>query len=99
MSKREIRWPKREHLIQALDVFDQFRAACKLQLDLGYWMTVTFPSKHHLNKILSTQYIDKDLMTEVYGEILTKRLLDTIPACKGYLVFLRDTIDVEKNKN
>lgn len=96
-SKKEIRWPRKEHLVEALEVLDDFRAACRFQLDLGYWMTITFPSKHHLNKILSTQYIDKELMMDVYGEGLTKRLLETIPLCKNYLAFLR-TDHVEKNK-
>lgn len=96
-KKREIRWPKRESLVDALDVFDVFREACKLQLDLGYWMTITFPSKHHLNKILSAQYIDPDLMHEVYGEGLTRRIQETIPLCKSYSAFLRSD-NVEKNK-
>lgn len=99
-KKKEIRWPRKEHLIEALNIFESFREACKFQLDLGYWMTITIPSKHHLNKILSTQYIDKDLMLEVYGVNLTTRLLDTIPACKNYLSFIKDggPDGIEKNK-
>lgn len=98
--KKEIRWPRREHLVEALDVFDNFREACKFQLDLGYWMTITIPSKHHLNKILSTQYINQDLMREVYGINLTTKLLETVPLCKAYLNFIKEggSDGSEKNK-
>lgn len=96
-NKKDIRWPRKEHLIEALEVFDAFRNACKYQLDMGYWMTVTFPSKHHLNKILSVQYIDENLRLSVYGEGLTRRLLETIPLCKSYAAFTRAD-HVEKNQ-
>lgn len=97
-EKREIRWPKKEHLIEALKILDDFRAACRHQLDLGYWMTITFPSKHHINKILSTQYIDQALMRDAYGEGLTNQLLESVPLCKNYIAFLK-VDNAEKNKN
>lgn len=95
---KKIRWPKKEHLIDALNAIDTFRDICRYQLDLGYWMTVSFPSKHHLNKILSTQYIDRDVMIKSYGLGLTDRLAAAIPICKSYLAFLKED-NVKKDKD
>lgn len=97
--KKDIKWPKKQSLVEAVEVVEKFREICKFQLDLGYWVTVAFPSKHHLNKILSTQYMDRDLMVEVYGEGFTNRLGEIVPLCKNYLAFLRGGPgDVEKDK-
>lgn len=91
MSRRNNnkKWPKRDKLIEAIDTFENFRGLCKLELDLGYWATVDFPSKHHINKILSVQYMDRDILIGIYGKVLTNRVFEVLPHCKNYLKFLR----------
>jgi hypothetical protein len=82
-------WPKREKLIEALEIFQNFRDMCQFQMELGYWATMDFPTKHHLNKILSIQYMDKKMLEEVYGKVLVKRTFDMMPYCKSYISFVK----------
>ena len=91
-------WPKREKLIQALDVFERFREQCKLQMDLGYWVTMDFPTKNHLNKILSFQYLDRDVAEKIYGSTLTARTYDMVPSAKNYIKFIQDTHEIVATK-
>lgn len=83
-------WPSKDKLQEALDVFEEFREICRLQMELGYWVTLDFPSKHHINKILSIQYMDKETLYRNYGSGLIARAQSMIPYCKYYLSFIRD---------
>lgn len=83
-------WPKREKLIEAVDTFDNFRQMCALQMETGYWATVDFPSKHHINKILSVQYMDKKVLEDEYGPVLVSRVFSLLPFCKKYVAFVRE---------
>ena len=94
--KRE--WPRRERLVEALDVFENFQAMCNHQLDLGHWATIDFPSKHHLNKILCVQYIDEETSRRVYGDNLINRVFKTLPFCKTYVEFAKAIKNVENKK-
>jgi hypothetical protein len=89
-KKKEPSWPKRDKLRQAVDVIHTFQSMCRLQLDLGYFVTIDFPTKHHINKILSLQYMDLEVVRNVYGNILTEQALGLIPACKHYVSFTRE---------
>lgn len=91
-------WPKEEKLKEALNAFEDFRDMCQHQMDLGYWATIDFPSKHHINKILSLQYIDKELLEMVYGKGMVARTFKLMPYCKSYIAFVRD-IKEDKNVN
>jgi len=82
-------WPKKNKLVEALKVIEDFRLLCQFQMELGYWATTDFPTKHHLNKILSTQYMDKKLLEKVYGKGLAKRVNKLLPYCKHYASFTR----------
>jgi len=88
-AKREMMWPKKESLEDAIATFLGFQALCKHQMDLGYWATVDFPSKHHINKILSLQYMNRDFVDKIYGPTLAKRGLALIGVCKSYVDFAR----------
>jgi hypothetical protein len=98
--KKEPSWPKRDRLRQAVDVIWRFQGMCKLQLDLGYVVTMDFPSKHHINKILSLQYMDKEAIESVYGKKLADQALKLVSACKHYVAFTREFNDdvLEKKK-
>jgi hypothetical protein len=82
-------WPKAEKLKLAIEVILEFQALCRHQLDLGYWATVDFPSKHHFNRILSLQYMDEVTAERLYGRHLAKRAQRLLPLCKSYLDFAR----------
>lgn len=75
---------------EAVTVFENFREACKLQIDLGYWVTIDFPSKHHLNHILAVQFLDSKDLELKYGAGLVNRLHKALPHAKRYLAFIRD---------
>ena len=85
----ETRWPKKKKLIEAINVFRRFQEMCKLQIDLGYWVTMDFPTKHHINKILSLQYMDLNMIEKVYGKSLVREALGLIPACRSYIAFTK----------
>ena len=89
-KKKNKSWPSRDKLQESLDVFEEFREICKLQMELGYWVTLDFPSKHHINKILSIQYMDKETLYKNYGPGLIARAKTMVPYCKNYLSFIRD---------
>lgn len=88
-KESKLSWPRRTNLIEAVDIFINFRELCVFQMDLGYWATVDFPSKHHINKILSLQYMDKKNLEDEYGSALIKQVFDLIPFCKSYVAFTR----------
>jgi hypothetical protein len=91
--------PSKKSIEDALSVLDEFRAVCRHQLDHGYWATVDFPSKHHINRLLQLQYMNKDDLASTYGPGLTKRINGTISICKAYVAFLREEYDkMENNK-
>lgn len=99
MSDKNIKsWPSKDKLQEAVEVFEEFREICKLQMELGYWVTVDFPSKHHINKILSIQYMDKDYLDKHYGKGLINRAYSMIPYCKSYLSFIRESQNNESRK-
>lgn len=89
-KNRKNSWPTRNKLQESIDVFEEFRAICKFQLELGYWVTLDFPSKHHINKILLIQYMDEETLNKNYGEGLIARAKYVIPFCKHYLAMVRD---------
>lgn len=97
-NKNKEKWPKREKLVDAVEVFERFRDMCVWEMDLGYWATVDFPSKHHINKILSVQYMDKDTLEAVYGTGLVKRIFELMPYCKHYVQFVRGRDEKVGNK-
>lgn len=100
-------WPKSEKLQEALDVVERFRGMCQLQMDLGNWATMDYPTKHHINRILSLQYADKDELTLLYSLALVERIYKVIPYCKHYIMFIRESkdnlndskeVDIDSNK-
>ena len=96
-KKKSDPWPKKQQLKDALDVFENFRALCQYQMDVGYWATTDFPTKHHLNKLLSIQYMDKEMLCMAYGDGLVEKVFEMIPYCKGYIAFVRDVKDSGHN--
>lgn len=99
MKDRKSKLPSRKSIEDAIKVVDDFRAVCRHQLDVGYWATTDFPSKHHINKILQLQYISKDELFDWYGQGLARRINSMISICKAYLTFLREDHEkVENNK-
>lgn len=82
-------WPKSDKLKEAVDRIYNFRLLCQYQMEVGYWATVDFPTKHHINKILALQYSEREDLERVYGEKLVSQALDLIPHCKGYLEFTK----------
>jgi hypothetical protein len=97
-NKKEPSWPKRDKLRQAVDVIWRFQGMCKLQLDLGYLITMDFPTKHHINKILSLQYMDPEVIENVYGKRLMEQALALVPVCQHYVAFTREFKDDELEK-
>lgn len=98
--RKDIGWPRAEKVKEAIEVVMNFQMMCKHQLELGYWATVDFPSKHHINKILSLQYMDKATVDRIYGHSLAKRCAALLPLCKNYLEFTKykenyENMDVE----
>lgn len=91
--KENNKWPKKEKLFQAIKVIENFRSMCRHQLDLGYWATVDFPTKHHINRILALAYLEKSLSEKIYGPSLVKRAEVLIPICKQYLLFVKDPVN------
>lgn len=92
-------WPRKDRLKEAVDAVYNFQQMCKHQMDLGHWATMDFPSKHHINKILSIQYMDHNVVNRVYGEGLLKQVKELIPACRAYIEFLKEwKYDVEENE-
>lgn len=89
MNKKGAALPSRGSIENAIDVIDNFRDLCKHQLALGYWATIDFPSKHHLNKILQMQYAVRSEVYATYGKGLSDRIFGMIEPCKAYLYFLR----------
>ena len=89
MEERKVNLPSKKAIETSIGVVEEFRDLCQLQLETGYWATVDFISKHHLNKILSLQYRPKAELEEFYGKGLTERAIRTIQICKAYLMFVR----------
>lgn len=89
-KNRKPEWPQKDKLKDAIDVVHRFKEMCKHQLDLGHWATMDYPSKHHINKILSIQYMDPDFVKRVYGHGLYKQAKELLPACRAYIEFLKD---------
>lgn len=86
-------WPKKEKLVDAVEIFEKFRDICIWEMDAGYWATVDFPSKHHINKILSIQYMDREVLEAVYGTGLIKKTFKLMPYCKHYVQFVKEDKD------
>lgn len=98
-QEKKPEWPKKEKLKEAVDVVYRFQQMCKHQLDHGHWATMDFPSKHHINKILSIQYMEHDFVSNVYGPGLLRQVKELIPVCRAYIEFVKDyEYDVEKNE-
>jgi len=87
--KKKPRWPDRKLLEESTDVMWRFQKMCEYQLDVGHWATMDFPTKHHINKILSLQYLETEVVEQVYGPVLSKRALELVPVCKKYLDFIK----------
>lgn len=99
MKDRKPQLPSKKSIDESIKVIDDFRAVCRHQLDLGYWATTDFPSKHHINKILQLQYMSKEDVIEAYGSGLARRIHGMIGVCKSYISFLReDNGKMEDNK-
>lgn len=94
MKDGKSKLPSKRNIEESIKIIDDFRAVCRHQLDVGYWATVDFPSKHHINKILQLQYINRIELQNVYGQGLTRRINSMIHICKSYISFLRE--DYEK---
>jgi hypothetical protein len=90
MSNNKNSLPSKKSIEDAIKVIEDFRAVCRHQMDLGYWATVDFPSKHHINKILQLQYTDYSQIESVYGAGLSKRIKEMVTICKSYIAFLRE---------
>jgi hypothetical protein len=90
MKDRKSKLPSKKSIDDSIKIIDDFRAVCRHQLDVGYWATVDFPSKHHINKILQLQYIHKDELHFAYGQGLARRINSMIHICKAYVAFLRE---------
>lgn len=91
MNENKMKLPNKRSLEESLIRFDEFRILCQFQMEVGYRSTIDFPSKHHINKILQMQYRDKKDLLDLYGDGLTERILETIPFCKAYVSFVRET--------
>jgi len=90
VNKKRQDWPRKDKLEEAIDVMWRFKSMCNHQLDLGYWVTMDYPTKHHINKILSLQYMDAEVIRKVYGSKLAQRALELIPNCKLYIAFTKE---------
>jgi hypothetical protein len=88
-------WPKRNKLIEAIDVVWRFQQMCSLQLDIGNWATMDFPTKHHINRILSVQYTDTETLHLMYGKKLTEQAMEVLPVCKLYLQFISKPVKLD----
>ena len=80
--------PSKKSVEEAIRVIEAFRAMCQHQMDLGYWATIDFPSKHHFNKILPLSYRIEEL-DAMYGPGLARHIREIMPVCKAYTAFLR----------
>lgn len=103
-NNKKIRLPGHKAVKEAVEVMKDFRACCKQRLETGYWATIDFPSKHHVNNLLQLQYRKMSELEAKYGLGLASLALETIPHCKAYLAFLRDEdktdeVDKKRNKN
>jgi hypothetical protein len=87
---KNVTWPKKDNLKDAVEIIWRFQSMCRHQLDLGYWVTMDFPTKHHINKILSLQYMDLEVIKQVYGEKLVQRAMSLIPACRHFVAFTKE---------
>jgi hypothetical protein len=96
-NKKSDHWPNRAKLLEAYEIFEEFRGMCQHQMDLGYWATIDFPTKHHLNKLLAIQYMEEELLIKVYGKALVTQVKKLIPYCKGYLNFVREEVEHDIN--
>lgn len=77
----------RKSLAKSVDIVERFQAMCKLQMDLGNWVTMDYPTKHHLNRILDVQFMENEYADGVYGQALAKRARDLVPYVKSYIRF------------
>lgn len=84
-------WPNKKKLLEAVEMFENFREMCEMQFDLGYVVNMQFPSKHHINKIMSLEYLQEDpeVIRAAYGEALLERAIKLIPNCKAYVTWIR----------
>jgi hypothetical protein len=94
----KVNLPKRNKLVESINVVQNFKSMCKHQLELGYWVTMDFPTKHHLNRILSIQYTDIKTVERIYGSGLAKAALKLVPSCKHYILFLKEDNDRMENR-
>lgn len=97
-----MKWPNKKKLQEAVEIFDKFSQMCELQLDLGYVVPMQFPSKHHLNKILSIEYMDSAMLIQLYGAAFTQKAQRILPLCKTYVAYVRDVkneLDHQRQKN
>lgn len=81
--------PSRESLKESIEIIRKFRDLCNLQLELGYWATADFPSKHHINKILQVQYRKYPDIIDYYGAGLGEAAISMVPICKSFLDFVK----------
>lgn len=88
-KKKDPRWPDRKLLAESVDIIWRFQKMCAFQLEIGNWVTMDYPTKHHINKILSLQYLEKDVVERVYGPALSNQALELVPVCKAYLDFIK----------
>lgn len=88
--------PSKNSVQDSIQVVEKFRDICRFQLDLGYWVTADFPSKHHINRLLQLGYRSRSDLVESYGDSLTRYLLNAVvPMCRAYVQFTRDPFSID----
>lgn len=90
--------PSRKSVEEAIRVIETFRDICRHQMDLGYWATVDFPSKHHISKILQMKYRNPADIRAFYGDGLARHIEEVMKVCEAYRAFLKDPNEIGEKK-
>jgi hypothetical protein len=90
--------PTKKSIDDAIRVIEALRDMARHQMELGYWATVDFPSKHHINRVLQLSWRNRADLVSAYGEGLTRHIYEIIPICKAYVQFLRDPIEDNRGR-
>lgn len=97
VKNNKTKLPSDRALREAIKAVEEFRLLCKFMLETGYWATVDFPSRHHINTLLQLQYRDVGELKKEYGLGLTRLALEELEKAKLYVEFLRDTHKEEED--
>jgi hypothetical protein len=82
-------YPNREALKKSIDLLENLQTLCAFQLEVGLWASVDFPSRHHINRLLSLQYRPKQEVEHTYGEGFAARIYQSITLARAYLTFVK----------